>query len=90
MFRKTHIVQQTKYQWHLISIDMFSLEIQEIVWDLSLMKISYNLTKRTKKTEKCFILFVINVKTIRYKLSALGKINPKLQAYESCQQFTAT
>ena len=31
---------------------MFSLELQEIGWDLSMMKISYNLTKRTTKTEK--------------------------------------
>ena len=31
---------------------MLSLEKQEIGWDLSLMKIIFNLTKRTTKTEK--------------------------------------
>ena len=56
----------------------------------SLMKIGYNLTKRTTKTEKCFKLFIINFRTIRYKLTDSGNINPKLQAYETCQQFTAT
>ena len=72
---------------------MLSLEIQEIGWDLSLMKISYNLTKRTTKTEKFekyFKLFIINFKTIQYKLTSLGNISPKLQAYETCQQFKPT
>ena len=39
------------------------------------MKISYNLTKRTTKTEKFeknFNMIIINFKTIRYKLTALG------------------
>ena len=52
---------------------MLFFEIQEIGWDLSLMKMSYNLTKRTTKTEKFekyFKMFFINFKTIRYKLNA--------------------
>ena len=56
---------------------MLSFEIQEIGWELSLRKISYNLTKRTTKTEKFeknFNMFLINFKTIRDKLTALGKI----------------
>ena len=61
-----------------MSTDMLFLEIQEIGWDLYLMKISYNLTKRTTKTEKLekyFKIFIINFKTIRYKLTASGNIN---------------
>ena len=57
---------------------MLFLEIQEIGWDLSLMKISYYLTKRTTKTEKLekyFKMFIINFKTINYKLTASGDIN---------------
>ena len=55
---------------------MFVFEIQEIGRDLS-MKISYNLTKRTRKTkkfEKKLKMYLINFKTISYKLSALGNI----------------
>ena len=72
---------------------MLSPEKQETGWDLFLMKISYNLTKRTTKTErfeKCFKLFILDFKTIHYKLTASGNINPNLQTYETCQQFTAT
>ena len=56
---------------------MFFLEILKIGWDLSLMKISYNLTKRTTKTEKFekyFKMFFIHFKDIRYKLTASGNI----------------
>ena len=61
-----HIFPQTKHQWQILSIDMSSLEIQEIGWDLSLMKISYNLTKRTKTEnfEKNFNMFIANFKTV--------------------------
>ena len=59
---------------------MLIFKIQGIQWDLSLMRISYNLTKRTKKAEKIenslkmFQMYiVINFKTIRYKLTASGK-----------------
>ena len=41
------------------------------------MKISYNSTKRTTKTEKFeknFNMFVINFQTIRYKLTDSGNI----------------
>ena len=40
--------------------------IKEIVCDLSLMKISYNLTKRTTKNEKfekCLKVYIINFRT---------------------------
>ena len=44
---------------------MLFLEIQEIGLDLSLMKISYNLTKRTTKTEKLEKHFKMFIKTLR-------------------------
>ena len=56
---------------------MLSLELQEMGWDLSLMKVSYNSTKRTTKTEKFeknFNMFIINFQTIRYKLTDSGNI----------------
>ena len=52
MFIKTYIVQQTKRRWQKISADILFFEIQETGCDLFLMKISYNLTNRTTKTEK--------------------------------------
>ena len=62
----------------MISTDMLFLEIQEIGWDLLLMRISYNLTKRitkTEKFEKYFEMFITNFKTFRYKLTASGNLN---------------
>ena len=56
---------------------MLFLEIHEIRRGLSLMNRSYNLTKRTTKTEKFekhFKIFIRNFKTIRYKLNASGNI----------------
>ena len=44
---------------------MLFLGIQEIGLDLSLMKISYNLTKRTTKTEKLGNNFKMFIKTLR-------------------------
>ena len=51
---------------------MFFFGIQEIGCALSLMKISYNLTKRTTKTEKlekCLKMYIIDFKTKGYKLT---------------------
>ena len=51
---------------------MFFFGIQEIGCDLSLMKINYNLTKRTTKTEefeKCLKIYIIDFKTKGYKLT---------------------
>ena len=49
---KTHNVQQTKHQFrHKIS-NMLIFKIQGIVWDLSMMRISHKLTKRTTETGK--------------------------------------
>ena len=70
--QKTHIIQQTKHRWEVISVAMLIFGIQEIGCDLSLMKISYNLTKRTTKTEKfekCLKNYIINFKTKGYKLT---------------------
>ena len=50
-FMKTHIFQQTIHQLPgNISRNFF--ELQGVGWDLSMMRISYKLTKRTTKTEK--------------------------------------
>ena len=71
-FYKTHIFRQTKHWLQIKSVDMLFYGIQEIGCDLSLMKIKYNLTKRTTKTEKfenCLKLYVINFKTNGYKLT---------------------
>ena len=45
-----------------------------------MMRIRYKLTKKTKKTDKFKISLkmynIINFETIRYKMTALGNINP--------------
>ena len=61
----------------MISVDWLFIEIQEIGRDLSMMKISNKLMKKTTKTEtseKKLKICIINFKTILYKLSALGNI----------------
>ena len=76
-FLKTHIVQQIKHQWQIKSLDLLFIVIQEIGSDLSLMKISYILTKRTTKTEKFekyLKMYTQNFRTIHYKLAASVKI----------------
>ena len=59
---------------------MLLFKLQGIVWDLSIMRLSYKLKKRTTKTEKMeksFKMFKLynssNFKTIRSKLTALAK-----------------
>ena len=64
---------------------MLFFEIQEFGWDFSLMKISYNLKKRTTETEKFekyFKMYIINFKTIRYKLTASGNIIHSILNYK--------
>ena len=64
---------------------MLFFEIQENEWDPSLMKVSYNLTKRTIKTEKFekdLKMYIINFKTICYKLTASGNIIHSIQNYK--------
>ena len=62
---KTHIVQQSigdkYYQLMLL------FETEEIGYDLSLMKISYNLTKRTTKTEKIENYLKMYITNLRLK-----------------------
>ena len=70
------MVQQEKHRPQII-VDMLFFKTQEIGCDLSLMKISYNLTKRTTKTEKFenyLKLYIINFKTKGYELTASGSI----------------
>ena len=64
---------------------MSFLEIHGIRWDLSLMNRSYNLTKRTTKIktfEKHFEMFILNFKTVRYKLNASGNIIHSVLIYK--------
>ena len=71
-FIRMHIVQQTKHRWQIISVGRLFFGRIQIGCDLSLMKISYNLTKRTTKTEKfekCLKKYIINLKTKGYKLT---------------------
>ena len=80
---KTPIVQQRKHQLrHNICKHVnFVGPLNGICLDFKNMRISYNLTKRTTKKEKIekFLKIlkmynIINFKTIRYKLAALGVI----------------
>ena len=63
---------------------MLFFEIQEIEWELPLMKISYNLTKitQTEKFGKCSKMYIIDLKSIRYKLTALGNIIHSILIYK--------
>ena len=82
-FKKTHIVQETKRQWQIKSVDMLFFEIQEIWRDHSMMKISCKVTKKT--TEK-FWKYIINFKTIRFKLSAWANINQSIFKFILCDR----
>ena len=69
----------------MISVDLLFIEIQEFGSNLSLMKISYNLTKRTTKPEKFakrLKMYIMNFKTLRYKLTASGKIIHSIPNYK--------
>ena len=57
-------------------------EIQEIGGDLSLMKINLTKRKTIEKFEKNLKTYIINFKTIRYKLTALGNIIPLVPNYK--------
>ena len=53
-------------------------ELQEIGWNLWMMRINYKLTKRTntEKYKNCIKTnSIVDFNTIRYKLSALSNIN---------------
>ena len=65
---KTHIVQQTKHELRQDINEKINLELQEIGWNLSMMKLNYKLKKRTK-TEKYKKMFenehIVNFNNIR-------------------------
>ena len=64
---------------------MLFFETQEIGCDRSLMKISYNLTKRATKTEKFenyFKMYIINLKTKGYELTVSGNIINSIPNYK--------
>ena len=54
---------------------MLTFEVHRIGCDLTVMIASYKLTKRTTKTEKIeksVKMWIINFKTVRYKLTVLS------------------
>ena len=64
---------------------MLFFETQEIRCYLSLMKISYNLTKRTTKTKKFknyLKMYIINFKTKGYELTASGNLINSILNYK--------
>ena len=75
--------------YDIISVNILVFKIQGIGWYLSMMRINYKLTKRTKteEIEKSLKMYnIIHFKTIRYKRSASGitnSFNPQLQASET-------
>ena len=79
---KTQIFLQAKHNisYVIISSKVLIFKIQGNVWDLSIMRISYKLTKRTKtekieKFLKILIMYnIINFKTFCYKLTNSDKI----------------
>ena len=74
----------------ITSEDTLLSEIQEIGWDLSMMKMCYDWTKRKTKTEKIgkFLkMFNINFTTIRYKLTATGKFIQSIFNYKLIGPF---
>ena len=76
--------QNQNISYNIITVDMLIFEIQGIEFDLSKTRLSYRLTKRTTKTEKSLKKYnIINFKTIRYKLTALGKIIHLIVNYNS-------
>ena len=51
-----------------------------------MMKISYKLVRRTRKTEKfekSSEIYIINLKTIRYKMTVLDNIIPSVLNYRT-------
>ena len=66
-------------------ISRYFFEIQEIGRDLSMMKVSYKLTKRRKKTKNFKIkleMYIVNFRSTRNKLSASGNINHSIFKYK--------
>ena len=76
-YMKTHIVEQTKHQLRHDINGKKVFELQWIEWNLSMMRINYKLTIRTK-TEKYKKSLktndIINFNTIRYQQTALSNI----------------
>ena len=75
-----HIVHKQNISYDMISLDIQIFRIQKIELDLSMMRISYKLTKKTTKTEKLKNSLkkynITNFETIRYKMTASNNINP--------------
>ena len=68
-FIKTHIVQQKKLQWQIITVNLLFFIYKKV-------DATSQLTKKTTKIEKFeenLKMYIVNSKIIRYKLTAWGK-----------------
>ena len=77
IFMKRHIIHKAKHDLRPDSKERIPFELQEIGWNLSMMRLNYKLTKRTKteKYKKCFRTNnTIKFNTTRKKLSELSNI----------------
>ena len=78
----------------MISVNMLIFKIQGIVLELTMMRISYKLTKRTTNWKKREILkilkkfCILHLKTIRYKPTASGKIIHSIVIYKLLRQVS--
>ena len=69
-----------------MSMDVQIFRIQNFELDLSMMRKSYKLPKKTTKIEKfkksLKMYIIINFETIRYKMTASASINPWILIYK--------
>ena len=70
LLRKRILSNKQSISSDIISVSMLDFEKQGIGWNLSMMRISYKLTKRTTKSEKLKnfrkLCNIMNLMTIRY------------------------
>ena len=89
---KTYIVQQTNHELRHDISEKILFELQEIGWNLSMMRLNYKLTKRTKteKYKKCLRTNkIVNFNTVEIEyIEQHHPLNPQLEAYETSQHFT--
>ena len=77
ILRKLILSNKQNMSYDIASTEKIVFELQEIGWNLSIMSINYKTTK-TAKIEKYKKSLrtnnIVNLKTIRHRLSALSKI----------------
>ena len=75
----------------MISLTIYFFRISKIELDLSMMRISYKLKKNNKNWKVWKIIKkynIINFKTIRYKMTTSGNINPWILNYKLLRQVS--